>query len=72
MSAVKRDKALTSKPAAWVRPRLVVLARGTPEESVLAGCKTFAPGMSGPSSINAVCEKMIVPRCMKCNKQGTT
>lgn len=24
----------------WIQPQLIVLGRGTPEENVLAGCKT--------------------------------
>jgi hypothetical protein len=30
----------------WIRPQLIVLSRGRPEENVLLGCKTL--GMVGP------------------------
>jgi hypothetical protein len=29
-----------SEKKQWIKPQLIVLARGTPEESVLAGCKS--------------------------------
>ena len=34
----------------WEKPQLIVLARGTPEESVLTHCKTMNPNqaMTGP------------------------
>ena len=30
----------------WIRPELIVLSRGRPEENVLLGCKTM--GIEGP------------------------
>ena len=30
----------------WIRPELIVLGRGRPEENVLLGCKTM--GLTGP------------------------
>ena len=34
----------------WVKPQLVVLVRGKPEESVLGICKTGTAGEAGPST----------------------
>jgi hypothetical protein len=32
----------------WIQPQLIVLGRGTPEENVLAGCKTsLLTGLNG-------------------------
>ncbi len=39
----------------WIRPQLIVLGRGTPEESVLAACKTQK--ISGPASTKKICKK---------------
>lgn len=33
---------MEDKQKKWITPRLIVLGRGTPEENVLAGCKTKA------------------------------
>ena len=37
----------------WTKPQLVVLARGTPEESVLVNCKTMNPNQpaTGPNDL---------------------
>ena len=32
----------------WETPQLIILARGTPEESVLEGCKTMNPNQPFP------------------------
>lgn len=42
----------------WKKPKLVVLYRGKPEESVLQACKTGTPGGTGPPNKN------------KCNNKG--
>ncbi len=34
----------------WTKPRLIVLARGTPEENVLDGCKLSGNPRVGPDS----------------------
>jgi hypothetical protein len=31
---------MEDKRKPWIRPQLIVLGRGTPEENVLRGCKT--------------------------------
>jgi hypothetical protein len=32
----------------WIKPQLIILGRGTPEEVVLAACKTGAIPVFGP------------------------
>ncbi len=39
----------------WIQPRLIVLGRGTPEENVLAGCKTSK--LSGALATIVSCRK---------------
>lgn len=34
---------MSEKTKAWETPQLIILARGTPEESVLTNCKTMNP-----------------------------
>jgi hypothetical protein len=36
----------------WVKPQLIVLGRGTPEENVLLSCKTGIGGTQGPGTGN--------------------
>jgi hypothetical protein len=48
----------------WIPPQLIVLGRGTPEENVLAGCKTSK--LSGNSAKYAGCLKKNNPNT-KCN-----
>lgn len=45
----------------WAQPQLIVLGRGTPEENVLAGCKTSKLS-GGKATINS---------CKKFNKTKT-
>jgi hypothetical protein len=39
----------------WIRPQLIVLGRGTPEENVLAGCKTSM--LTGRTAMVNSCKK---------------
>jgi hypothetical protein len=39
----------------WIQPQLIVLGRGTPEENVLAGCKTSK--IAGMSATKVSCKK---------------
>jgi hypothetical protein len=39
----------------WIRPQLIVLGRGTPEENVLAGCKTSK--LTGAAATITSCKK---------------
>ena len=44
----------------WEKPQLIILAKGTPEESVLLNCKTNKPNkqLEGPrESYQTVCTK---------------
>ena len=58
-----------NKKKKWERPKLIVLARGNPEENVLAGCKNSG-GASGPSQYQSRCSKQatvsIGAKCMMC------
>jgi hypothetical protein len=45
---------MEKKQETWIQPRLIVLGRGTPEENVLAGCKTNKT-ISGPSNKKSRC-----------------
>lgn len=49
---------------AWVRPELVVVTRGTPEESVLTACKTA--GVQGPAPNNVYGLCWTVEECAHC------
>lgn len=48
----------------WIQPQLIVLGRGTPEENVLAGCKTSK--LSGNSAKYQGCIKKNAANT-KCN-----
>ena len=37
----------------WALPELVVIVRGTPQESVLSGCKSLSPPSGANGSTNA-------------------
>ena len=39
----------------WIQPQLIVLGRGTPEENVLAGCKTSK--LTGATTVKNGCCK---------------
>ena len=49
----------------WTRPQLIVLGRGTPEENVLAGCKTSK--LAGSAATKTNCKKFNNPKT-KCNQ----
>ena len=42
------------KSRIWQKPKLVILARSTPEESVLTTCKSSKAG-TGPHNSNGAC-----------------
>ena len=48
----------------WTRPQLIVLGRGTPEENVLAGCKTSK--LAGSAATITSCKKFNAAKT-KCN-----
>jgi len=45
----------------WIQPQLIVLGRGTPEENVLAGCKTSK--LTGASATKVSCKKKLGSNC---------
>jgi hypothetical protein len=45
----------------WVQPQLIVLGRGTPEENVLAGCKTSL--IAGRLATVKSCKKKLKNNC---------
>ncbi len=69
-----------SKKRQWTKPQLIVLARGTPEEAVLAACKeiehpgSFTPG-DPTSAAQTACnrgEPNITENCGACqNRSGS-
>ena len=42
---------MSSSTVKWTKPQLIVLARGTPEESVLLVCKQIEVIRQGPTAI---------------------
>jgi hypothetical protein len=53
----------------WQKPKLIILERGRPEESVLQACKTSA--VAGPNTIKNICYKN-KPCNGKCSAIGTS
>ena len=51
----------------WVTPKLIVLARGKPEERVLSGCKNWGRN-DGPGPAN--CHEEAPNDETPCNEQG--
>ena len=45
----------------WIRPQLIVLGRGTPEENVLRGCKTSK--LTGRLASKTSCKKKVGSTC---------
>ena len=59
-----------STRAKWETPQLVVLARGTPEESVLLHCKAIGVG-GGPTTISQEgCNDNTVTNCGACQSRS--
>jgi len=58
----------------WTKPQLIVLAKGTPEESVLTNCKTMNPNQpfSGPTDPVAqdTCASGTATNCSPCQSRG--
>lgn len=56
----------------WVRPQLIVLGRGTPEENVLAGCKTTT--LAGAGAKLSGCRKVFWLWCIstQCSTTSTS
>lgn len=60
----------------WEKPQLIVLARGTPEESVLTNCKTMNPNqpVEGPHDLvqQDTCASGIEGNCKNCQSRGVS
>lgn len=56
----------------WTKPQLIVLGRGTPEENVLAGCKTSK--LTSASATKVSCRKKLGKTCAstKCSAISKT
>lgn len=55
----------------WIRPKLIVLTRSTPEESSLIFCKQELGGPSGPQTEHAAKCRVVTPVCyVGCNELG--
>ena len=59
---------------AWERPQLIVLAKSTPEESVLTSCKTMNPNQQlvGPdvATYQLTCAAGTENKCDNCLSRG--
>ena len=60
------------KKKIWDRPKLVVLYRGNPEESVLTGCKTASNPSGGQTAVHGACMKVTGPKCQADCKASVT
>jgi hypothetical protein len=60
------------KKKAWETPQLIILARGTPEESVLTQCKRI--GSIGATSAQSIgqqgCDEPALGNCGACQARG--
>lgn len=51
----------------WIKPQLIVLARGTPEESVLTVCKQISVVINGPNGVTQDgCNDEVTGVCGNC------
>jgi hypothetical protein len=59
---------------AWERPQLIILAKSTPEESVLLQCKTMNPNqpLKGPDEVTnqLTCAAGTAQKCDNCLSRG--
>lgn len=64
---------MESQKKTWETPQLIILARGTPEESVLLQCKRIeigAIGSDGP--VQTSCNSLEGGKCANCAARGTS
>lgn len=56
----------------WETPQLVILARGTPEESVLLSCKAIAATAGPGTSVQNSCASLddTTKNCSNCQSRG--
>lgn len=66
------EKNMADKKKKWITPQLIVLGRGTPEENVLAGCKTSK--LTGSGATKTGCKKAGTYSCnsTQCSTISTT
>lgn len=64
---------MTAAKKIWTQPQLVILGRGTPEESVLAWCKDGAAKIPGAiAKANKNCIQKPGAKCANCNVTNKT
>jgi len=57
----------------WIKPKLVVLTRGNPEESVLGHCKEYSGDPTGASTAFNACDREDpAPACPGVCESATT
>jgi hypothetical protein len=60
----------------WTKPQLIVLTRGTPEENVLAHCKTMNPNQAVQGSRDLIqqdtCASGVEGNCRNCQARAVT
>lgn len=57
----------------WEKPQLIILARGTPEESVLENCKTMNPNQPATGQVTTkqdTCAYGQINNCKNCQSRG--
>ncbi len=65
------EEHMSESKARWIRPQLIVLARGTLDESVLTHCKAIAaPIYTWPSSYQDGCGAEQAGSCAACQARG--
>lgn len=67
---------MTEQNKAWETPQLIILARGTPEESVLTHCKTMNPNQQFPgpdlTTQQLTCAAGVVGKCDVCQARANS
>ena len=62
---------MSSEKMRWTRPQLIVLSRGTPEESVLTHCKGIHAPNVDPSTLDqSNCSKAEGTNCGSCQARA--
>jgi len=65
---------MINKPSvkAWVKPEMIILVRGKPEESVLTACKyNAAPlGVGADEALVHGCGDIVSTNCSPCQSRG--
>ncbi|MCK4859068.1 MAG: PqqD family protein [Candidatus Omnitrophica bacterium] len=64
--AEKQEKEISKKKKKWVKPQLIVLVRGKPEEMVLNACKSTVV-YPGPDNNEGRCKVLDVAVCVDCS-----